>query len=256
MADFTLDRRGAVTGLIGLAGAGPAAAAETPKGPLGKLSPWFKSTEFVFKADGLSSAQFVEHWRTVRAPLVKALPGLLRAVFNPVDKTLSPEVRYDAVVQLWFKDAAAYRACFNGAHAEVIEALAKDAPKFMQPDFLGMYVREDIVRAPAPGAPRPKAKRIGLVGRHPGTDQAAFFQAWRDKHAREVDPQYGLQAYKLNLIDRERFPDSPYDGYAELWWTDWAAHKEASRQIATAYQARSDFFHSHLTMLISDEQDA
>jgi uncharacterized protein (TIGR02118 family) len=249
---FTLDRRSALVGAAGLV----SLAATADAAPLGTLAPWFKVTEFVTRADGLTSAQFVEHWRTVRAPLIKALPGLMRAVFNPVDRALSPEVRYDAAIQLWFKDAAAYRACFDGAHAEVIEALAKDAPKFMRPDFLGLYTREDIVRSPRPGAPRPKAKRIGLVGRQPGMDQQAFFAAWRDKHARDVDPQFGLQGYKLNLLDRERFPDMPYDGYAELWWTDWPTQKQASRQIADAYRARSDFFHSHLIMLISDEQDA
>jgi hypothetical protein len=122
----------------------------------------------------------------------------------------------------------------------------------MAPDFTAITSRECVIRELAPGTAKPKAKRIGFVGRQPGLDRPEFFRQWRDIHAGEVLPQYGLVAYSLNLIDQDRFPSFPFDGYAELWWPDWETQRESARRMAGEYAKRANFFYSHLVMLISD----
>jgi uncharacterized protein (TIGR02118 family) len=228
------------------------AQAQANEGTFGTIAPLYRATEWVQRATGLLDEQFAEHWRTIRAPLVRQIPGLVKATFHAIDHTLSPEVRYDAAIQYDFKDKSAYQAAMNGPQNEAQVQLARDVAKFMQPDFTAITSRECVIRALDPKLAKPKAKRIGLVGRKPGIDRAEFFRRWRDIHAGEVLSQYGLVAYSLNLIDQDRFPSFPFDGYAELWWPDWEIQRESSRRLAGEYAKRANFFHSHLVMLIRD----
>jgi hypothetical protein len=218
----------------GLMAASTAEAAASNEGTFGKIAPHYRATEWVQRAPNLSEEQFAEHWREVRSPLVAQIPGLVKATFHAVDHKLSPDVRYDAAIQYDFKDKAAYHAAMNGRQTDAQDQLAQSLSQFMAPDFTA------------------KAKRIGFVGRQPGLDRAEFFRQWRDIHAGEVLPQYGLVAYSLNLIDQDRFPSFPFDGYAELWWPDWETQRESARRMAGEYAKRANFFYSHLVMLISD----
>lgn len=222
------------------------------EGTFGTIAPHYRATEWVRRAPGLSDEQFVHHWRTVRAPLVRRIPGLVKATFHAIDHALSPDVRYDAVLQYDFKDKAGYQAAMNGPQNEAQAQLARDVTRFMEPDFTAITSRECVIRELAPKLPKPRAKRIGFVGRDPGIDRAEFFRRWRDIHAEEVVAQYGLVAYSLNLIDQDRFPSFPFDGYAELWWPDWEIQRESSRRMAGEFAKRANFFHTHLVMLISD----
>lgn len=222
------------------------------EGTFGKIAPHYRATEWVRRAPGLSHEQFAEHWRTVRAPLVRRTPGLVKATFHAIDHNLSPDVCYDAVLQYDFMDKAAYQAAMNGRQNDAQALLARDIAQFMQPDFTAITSRECVIRALDPKLPKPSAKRIGFVGRQPSIDRAEFFRQWRDIHAGEVLAQYGLVGYSLNLIDQDRFPSFPFDGYAELWWPDWEIQRESSRRMAGEYAKRANFFHSHLVMLIGE----
>jgi uncharacterized protein (TIGR02118 family) len=243
-------------GLFALPSAASLAAIQTtkPASPrIGKLSPHFKCTEFVRRRAGLSVDAMIKHWREIRAPLLRQIPGLVKFTFNTVDPRRSPDT-YDAAVELWFEDAAAYDAAFTGERAELTHRLSEDAKLWMQSDFLGLFTRETIIRELPPQARRPGAKRLGLIGRPPGTTPEEYLRAWRDDHAPEVDRQQGLVRYTLNSAER-RLPSSAWDGYAELSWTDWDTFEESARVIRkkNEYAQRASFFHSHLLLLV-DEQ--
>jgi uncharacterized protein (TIGR02118 family) len=243
-------------GLLALSGAASLSAPQTAKlaSPrIGKLSPYFKCTEFVRRRAGLSVDAMIKHWREIRVPLLRQIPGLTKFTFNTVDQQRSPHT-YDAAVELWFEDAAAYESAFTGESAELTHRLSEDAKLWMQSDFLGLFTRETIIRELPLQAPRPGAKRLGLIGRPPGTTPEEYLRAWRDDHAPEVDRQTGLVRYTLNSAVR-RLPSSPWDGYAELSWTDWATFDESARLIRNKneYAKRASFFHSHLLLLVNEQ---
>jgi len=228
--------------------------ADAATAPQGQLSS-FKCTQFIRCAPSLRSDALVDHWREQRAPLLRRLPGLNGLTFNRVDRRRSPDAPYDAVVELWFASAAAYRHAVDGADPDLIAALAADRPKFMQDDFLGIFSREIVVRPVPPQAGRRRAKRIGLVGRQPGMNRDTFFHDWIHRHAPEADAQPGLEGYVLNLREQDRFLDSPWDGYAELWWPDWDAFEHASLAIRGTVGGRLGFFHSHLLLYLEEHED-
>tara|TARA_Y100000815_G_scaffold235197_1_gene227709 strand:- start:2713 stop:3480 length:768 start_codon:yes stop_codon:yes gene_type:complete len=237
----------------GMAAAMPAALiATTGSAPPDAL---FKCTEFVRRAPGLAPEAFLEHWQRHRAPLVRLLPGLVGLTFNLIDSDRSPDAPYDGVIELWFADAAAYGAAVNGAAPELVEALATDRPAFIQNDFLGLFSHEAIIRPASPQSGKQRVKRIGLVGRQPGMNRQQFFEDWVHEHAPQANRQPGLEGYILNLVAGDRFLDSPWDGYAELWWTDAQAFDEASRAIRATVGRRLGFFHSHLLLYLREYEE-
>ncbi|MCM8732046.1 EthD family reductase [Hephaestia sp. GCM10023244] len=217
--------------------------------------PHFKCTQFIRRAPSLSAEALLDHWHQHRAPLLRRLPGLTGLTFNTVNRQRSPDAPYDAVIELWFANAAAYAHAVDAADPDLIDALARDRPAFIQDDFLGLFSREVIVRPVPPQAGRPRAKRIGLVGRQPGTPRDRFFDEWVHHHAPAADSQPGLEGYVLNLRAQDRFLDAPWDGYAELWWPDWDAFEAASRAIRSSVGARLGFFHSHLLLYLDEHEE-
>jgi len=213
----------------------------------------FKCTEFLRRAPGLTIDAFEAHWRSERAPLMRALPGLAGLTFNLVDGARSPNAPYDGVIELWFADERAYGHAFDDGDPRLLEALAIDAPRFAAGSPMGFFTREVAIRPFDPRTPRGQAKRIGLVGRQPGTSLPRFFKAWVEQHAQDAANQPGLVAYILNLRSGPRLPDVPWDGYAELWWADWEAFAGASRAIAATVNARLGFFHAHQLLYVQEQ---
>lgn len=220
---------------------------------VGRVTPYFKCTEFVRRRTGITTQDMIEHWRHVRAPLLRKVPGLAKFTFNVVDERRTPD-SYHGAVEMWFDSAAAYDVLQTGAGAEHLHRLSEDAKQWMHPEFHAMFTRETVIRELPPGAPAPGAKRLGLIGRPPGMEPLEYIAKWRDEHASEVDKQPGLQRYTLNSIAGPRFPSSPWDGYAELSWTDWPAFEAASRRIRQQgdFGSRLAFFHSHRIMLVEE----
>jgi uncharacterized protein (TIGR02118 family) len=251
-ADLSFSRRT----LLGAAASVPVAlAATTAMAEAGNAASSFKCTQFMRRAAGLRPEAMLDHWQRHRAPLVRQLAGLTGLTFNTVDRSRSPDAPYDAVLEMWFASAAAYAHAVNIADPDLTEALAADRPSFMQSEFMGVFTREVIVRPVPPQAKRARAKRIGLVGRQPGMSREQFFKDWVERHAPEADRQPGLEGYVLNLLEQDRLFDSPWDGYAELWWTDWAAFEEGSRAIRSSVGARLGFFHSHLLLYLDEHEE-
>ena len=245
-----LDRRDVLGGGLALAAT---AAALPAQAKVGQDLPGFKCTEFIRRGPGLTREQFADHWRGVRAPLARQLPGLQKLAFNVTDEAHTPNAPYDGAVEYWFADAAAYDRAFNGANGGLSETLIADAKVFMQPDFLGMFTHEVEIHPLKADVPAPKVKRMGLVRRTADVGRADFMAEWREKHALLADLGYGIQRYVLNLIDLERMPDCPWDGYAEFWWQDWAAMERASRDRPPAQLAEKSPFGDTLLLRLTQD---
>jgi hypothetical protein len=48
---------------------------------------------------------------------------------------------------------------------------------------------------------------------------------WREDHAPLFAVNNNLRRYYVHLTDRIYTPDVPWDGYAEIWWDDFASTK-------------------------------
>ncbi len=99
----------------------------------------FKVMVLVTRKPGMSRADFIRHYETVHAPLVRGFfPQLLDYRRNYVDLSeaiLSPHAvapDCDSVTEMWFADRAGYeRMTAANADPVVGPALADDAAKFM-----------------------------------------------------------------------------------------------------------------------------
>lgn len=209
------------------------------------LEPLLKHTTFIRRADGLAPEALLDHWRQRHAPLLRRVPRLRGLVFNIVDRERSPDAPYDSVIELWLDDSAT-------ADPVLAETLAADRAAFMGEDALRFTTREAVVRPVIAQADRRRVKRIGLVGRGPAISQERFLQDWVHEHAPQANRQPGLEGYVLNLLEEEQ---PPWNGYAELWWTDAAAFEAASLAIRSTVGARLGFFHSHLLLYVHEYED-
>jgi len=61
-------------------------------------------------------------------------------------------------------------------------------------------------------------KRVGLVVRKAGMPLEEFHNYWLTVHADLCKKLPNMRRYSVNIVDRERFPEFPYDGFSELWF--------------------------------------
>lgn len=61
-------------------------------------------------------------------------------------------------------------------------------------------------------------KHVGLLVRKKDMSFEDFIQYWNETHTAIALQLPGLRGYVLNPIDREKYPDSPIDGFSELWF--------------------------------------
>lgn len=67
-------------------------------------------------------------------------------------------------------------------------------------------------------------KRSGFITRRPDLTVEEFHRHWLEVHAALVTEIANPRRYVINLIDRERYPNFPFDGFSELWFdaeSDW-----------------------------------
>ena len=210
-----IGRRGVMLGAGAALAAAPAWAA-----PVGRELSGYKLTAFMRPGTGPQPLD------------LRRLTGLGRMVVNRVDQTRSPDSPYDTAIEMWFPVG----------------------PPPSLPSFgtgsLVMTTLEVEIRGPPPG-PAPRAKRMGLVRRREGLDRFAFQETWRQDHAPIADEGYRLRRYILNLAQGSS-PD--WDGYAEMWWDNFADMEEASRRIAaTPPRERVSPFGAVLMLRMTEE---
>jgi uncharacterized protein (TIGR02118 family) len=99
----------------------------------------FKVVILVTRKQGMSRADFVHHYETVHAPLVRGyFPQLVEYRRNYIDMgeaILSPQAVVpgcDSITEMWFDDRAGYdQLVAANDHPVIGPALADDAAKFM-----------------------------------------------------------------------------------------------------------------------------
>jgi hypothetical protein len=262
--NVTPSRRAVLGGAVGAltlsaTGAAPALAAATApaggSGEPGVETPLFKVTEFVIKRPELSKEAFIQHWRETRAPMIRALPGLVKVNFYAVDKSLDAnmgvvkDIPYDAAIQTYYKDEDAYHRAFD-ADPQLTGRLRADAEKWIRDEFKGMFTRELVFRDLAPGAPPPTARRMGLTSRGNSLSLAEFFRTWREMGV-GVSNLPKLRYYALNLVRQDQYSSSRWDGYAELAWDNLADLKAAAGVAVRSDTWRANPFGAHMRMVFT-----
>ena len=61
-------------------------------------------------------------------------------------------------------------------------------------------------------------KRIGLQRKRADLSHEQFVAHWVNVHAELARHLPRLRRYSINVVDRTRHPDFPYDGFSELWF--------------------------------------
>lgn len=61
-------------------------------------------------------------------------------------------------------------------------------------------------------------KRCGFLQKRDDMTVEQFLDHWRRVHAELCKKVPGLKRYAINFIDRNEFPNFPFDGFSELWF--------------------------------------
>ncbi len=96
-------------------------------------------------------------------------------------------------------------------------------------------------------------KRSGFVVRRPDLSVEEFRRYWIEKHAPLVREIAHPQRYTVNWVDREQFPDFPFEGFSELWFaseTDMAVLGSDS-----PIKQDEENFASHVVVVTISEQE-
>ena len=100
-----------------------------------------KRVGFGWRRDGMSSAEFEEHYRSVHAPIAARIPGLRGYTLNFVDDWAGdPPGGWDAFAELWFDDVESMEAGF----AALADEISADLGNFAGEIRAGL-VREVVV---------------------------------------------------------------------------------------------------------------
>lgn len=70
-------------------------------------------------------------------------------------------------------------------------------------------------------------KHVGLITKKAGQSFEEFVAHWLEVHSAIAVKVPGLRKYVINPIDREQYPDSPIDGFSELWFDSLEAAEAA-----------------------------
>lgn len=193
------------------------ALAETLPGSFGKVSPYIVRSMMVTRLPSLTREAFIDRWRNQHAPLYKDTPGLARHVLNIASPSLSQNFPYDGVAQFWFENGTAMLNAFDTGKNPAAARCAASAAQLLQPDLPVIVSREIVIRELSRDD-TPLIKRIGLLNLGEGYTRERFAQEWRDEHAPRVNRMANLKGYTVNIVDSELSPQTPWAGFASLWW--------------------------------------
>jgi hypothetical protein len=231
-SEFETDRRGLIAATLcaltiagANLGAAAAPAAKTtatirkalpPRGCYGIVVPGIKRTAFLNAPAGMSLLAFQDHWISTYGPGLR-MRGARSIVFNLIDKEHSPEKRFDAVTEMVFDSDWAYEQEYLGPRTAYSEEAVHTTPAVV---IIG---RQIGIRDFDPGRPIPSVKRFGVLRKKPELNTDTLALTWRNDHAPLFAANDYLRRYYINLTDRTYAPDVPWDGYADIWWDDFAS---------------------------------
>ena len=229
--ELAMHRRGVIGATVGAlsvgvtAGASAAAdakppmsirAAAPPRGCFGIVLPGIKRTAFLNAPPGMSLAAFKDRWIGTYVPSLRTR-GARTITFNVIDKEHSPEKRFDAVVEMVFDSDRAYELEYLVSRTAYMEEAEHTKPSIV------IVSRQIGIRDFDPGRPKPAVKRFGVLRRKPELSADTLAVSWRNNHAPLFAANDYLRRYFINLTDRTYAPDVPWDGYADIWWDDFAS---------------------------------
>lgn len=99
-------------------------------------------------------------------------------------------------------------------------------------------------------------KLVGLIRKRADLSLEAFRFHWLETHTKIASQLPGVRRYTVNIIDREQYPNSVYDGFSELWFDSREALDQAfSRPGVDALTADIPLFIGELVRVIVDERE-
>jgi hypothetical protein len=228
---FETDRRGLMGAALGaltiaaVSGAAAAPAAKTPstirkaqppRGSFGIVMPGIKRTAFLNAPAGMSPPAFQDHWINTYGRSLQ-VQGAWPIIFNLIDKEHSPDKRFDAITEMFFDSDWAYEQKYLVGRTAYSEEAEQTMPGVV------IVSRQIGIRDFDPGKPMPAVKRFGVLRRKPELTTDTLALTWRNDHAPLYAANDYLRRYYINLTDRTYAPDVPWDGYADIWWDDFAS---------------------------------
>ena len=181
----------------------------------------------VSRKQGVERESFFEFWRCVHAPHVANLAKPVRYCVTFFDSpgTLggpptTDEMPYDGVAELWFRDFEHFNEAFGEQRGGLrgIDGFGD----MIEPTTDGLFTTENIIVDSDP--PEDACKWVAFVKKGDGVTREQLFTAWTDGHSPRV---------RNNIARAEgrclRYTTShanhgaeggPWDGVAELWYTD------------------------------------
>lgn len=99
-------------------------------------------------------------------------------------------------------------------------------------------------------------KHVGLITKRADMTFEEFVAYWTDVHSAIARDLPGLQRYVINPIDRRLYPDSPIDGFSELWFDSIEAAQTAfaSPQGQLAYDDVPNFAENVAVTYITEQR--
>jgi hypothetical protein len=191
--------------------------AAPPRGSFGIVQPGIKRTAFLNAPAGMSQAAFQDRWIDTYASGLRTHAQSI--VFNLIDHENSPTRRFDAVTEMVFESDRTYEQAYLGGRTAYSEEAEQTKPTVV------IVGRQVGVRDFDPGRPMPAVKRFGVVRRKPELTADDVAPKWRDSHAPLFAANAYLRRYYIHLTDRTYAPEVLWDGYAEIWWDDFASTK-------------------------------
>jgi hypothetical protein len=186
------------------------------RGCFGIVVPGVKRTAFLNAPAGMSPAAFKDHWIGTYASGLRTR-GARNITFNLIDKEHSPEKRFEAVTEMVFDSDRAYEQEYLVSRTAYTDEAERTKPSIV------IVSRQIGIRDFDPGRPKPAVKRFGVLRRKRELTPETLALSWRNGHAPLFAANDYLRRYFINLTDRTYAPDVPWDGYADIWWDDFAS---------------------------------
>lgn len=191
---------------------------------------------------GLSRQECQKHWREIHAPLAQRIPGIRRYVQSHVLNVNDDDPPYDGMAEIWVDDEAAAVSVFRSK--EYMEGAYLDEPNFVDlKRAVRLRTEDHILLAGQPMTRDARAiKRISLVKRKPGMSREEFCRYWKEVHGPIALKLPGLLRYVQShtLPSMYANGEPPFDGAAQVWFSDHAALERAFTSKEYLEEARPD----------------
>ena len=188
----------------------------------------------VTRKEGVERESFFEFWRCIHAPHVANLAKPERYCVTFFDSPGSlggppatDEMPYDGVAELWFRDFEHFSGAFHESKGALrtIDGFAD----LTEPTSDGLFTTENIIVDSEP--PEDALKWVAFVKKGEGITREQLFAAWTDGHsprvANNIARAEGRCLRYTTSHANQGVESGPWDGVAELWYTDAAAAAKA-----------------------------